>query len=126
VPNHGLDSAIVVEIGAAVVIGFILWIGSMIAAPIIMARKGRNGVVGFLLALFLGIIGLIIVIFMGPADNHRLGLRGRPTGFTREDALKLEGTNDSAPTQTCPSCGSHVPQGSDVCRVCLTAIPSGG
>jgi hypothetical protein len=120
-----------VEIGAAFVLGVVLWIGSMIAAPIIMARKGRNGVIGFLLALFLGVIGLIIVVFLAPADDHRLQLRGRPTGFTREDAEKLgvpqsaHGSTDSSPTQTCPSCGSHVPLGASVCRVCLTAISTG-
>jgi hypothetical protein len=114
----------VVEIGAAVVIGFILWIAAMIATPIVMARKGRSSVAGFMMGLFLGIIGLIIAVLLTPADHHRLGLRGRPTGFTREDALKLEGTSET-PTLTCPSCGSHVPQGSSVCRVCLTAIPAG-
>jgi hypothetical protein len=120
-----------VEIGAAFVLGVVLWIGSMIAAPIIMARKGRNGVVGFLIALVLGIIGLVIVVFLAPADDNRLGRRGRPTGFTRADAEKLgvpasvHGTTDSSPTQTCPSCGSKVPLGASVCRVCQLAIPSG-
>lgn len=60
--------AIVYLIACAV--GFLVWIGCIVASIIIMKRKGRSAGLGFVFGFFLGWIGLIIVLCKKKVDNN--------------------------------------------------------
>ena len=62
----GGGNALAIGYLIACAIGFLVWIGCLVASIIIMKRKGRPAGLGFVFGFFLSWIGLIIVLCMKP------------------------------------------------------------
>ena len=79
-------------------VGVILavWVACAFFGALIGSSKGQ-GVAGFLLGLFLGVIGIIIVIFLKPADQHVAKSSGRVP---------------------CPHCAEQIQPAATVCPHC--------
>lgn len=77
------------------VVALVVWIGSMIATPMLASRKGRSGVSWFFLALFFSVIALVAVLLVSDSG----------TGSTR-----------------CPNCRATVGSASTICPNCKMKI----
>lgn len=102
------------------VIALVLYIGIAIGCAEVMSRKGRSGLLGFVLLIFLNVVGLAIVLLCPPAEAH-----GRPArkpsstaGSWRPNPHQFANVPEHDELQPCPFCASRVPRGSRVCRVC--------
>jgi hypothetical protein len=71
--------------GAIVVIVILAWIAPVVLAPFLATRRSRSGVGGFLLGLFLGWVGVGIVLLLG----EREGRAPQPTAW-RSSAAREE------------------------------------
>ena len=109
------------------VIAIVLYVGIAIGGAEVMSRKGRSAVLGFALLFFLGLLGLVIVLFF-PGDSHRLAQRGRATGKSssgsdwRPVPHQFANVEDRGELQSCSFCGSRIPRDSAVCRVCRVEL----
>ena len=58
-----------------VLIFLLVWVAFGVIGAMIMSKKGRSGVGGFLLGICLGIIGLIVALVMSPSLDHEVERR---------------------------------------------------
>lgn len=112
----------------SLVIAIVLYIGIAIGGAEVMSRKGRSAVLGFVLLFFLGLLGLVIVLFV-PGDSNRLAQRTRPAGGKsssetswRSVPHQFANVEDHGELQPCSFCGSRIPRDSAVCRVCRVEL----
>jgi hypothetical protein len=98
----------------------IIWLACAFIGLLIGSNKGRPGA-GFLLGLFLGFIGLIIIAVMSPTPEAQ-ALRDQ-----RVAAASQALTGPAPTTRTCPWCAEQIQLQARVCKHCGRDVqPLGG
>ncbi len=111
------------NISIAVAVNFLLAFG----CGAIMEKKRRNNVVGFLVAFFLGPIGIAYVLMAPSRALPRTRLVDEALGVPRTRPKKVYPRHisvDTVDVKTCPLCSLRIPRDAEVCRVCQTEIAS--
>ncbi len=110
------------------VVAFTIYFCIAYGCGALMARKGRNCVVGFLLAFCIPVLGVIWVVFSAPAGSVRSRASSEYSPGADARAHPTDGGSAAAAPEmlTCSFCRMKVPPNADVCRVCQTPLRSQG
>jgi hypothetical protein len=111
------------------VVAFTIYFCVAYGCGFLMARRGRSCVLGFSLAFFLGIIGVIIVAYYPPASKRwrtRSSSEYSPGADARAHPTQGGAISAASGMRTCSFCRLAVPTDAIVCRVCQTVIGHSG
>lgn len=108
-----------------VVVAFTIYFCVAYGCGVLMAKRGRSCVLGFSLAFFLGIVGVIIVAYYPPASKRwrtRSSSEYSPGADARAHTTQGSAISAANGVRTCSFCRLAVPRDAIVCRVCQTVI----
>lgn len=84
---------------------YLLWIVCLFLGPVISSNRGNSGVAGFIWALLLGPIGVVIVLVI-PKNHSKIETNQLRTGGMRKCPLCAELVKPEA--VKCRHCGSDI------------------
>lgn len=85
----------------------VIWLSISIAASVIMQKKGRSGIGGFVLGFCFGPIGLLLTLILS-IDQNGLERQALTSGESRK----------------CPACAEIIRTEASKCRYCGTNVPT--
>jgi hypothetical protein len=108
-------------------IAFTIYFCIAYACGALMAKKGRNYVLGFLVAFFVPVLGVLIIACY-PSKHARKVTRDprklSKHGYGHDDQISVHAKRAASLVEgpTCPFCSIRLAQDARVCRVCQFSI----